>query len=114
MHELSVTESILEISLRHANNANAKHITNIYLAIGQLASIIDDSVQFYWDIISKGTLADRAILHFRRIPTTLACLECYKEYTPGKDSFDCPDCKSHHVKIITGEEFFMEAIDIET
>ena len=114
MHELSVTESILEISLRHANNSNAKSITNIYLVIGQLASIIDDSVQFYWNIISKGTLADGAVLNFRRIPTTLACLDCNNQYLPGDDSLDCPKCKGHHVKILSGEEFYMEAIDIET
>jgi hydrogenase nickel incorporation protein HypA/HybF len=114
MHELSVTESILEISLRHASNASAKRISNLYLVIGQLASIIDDSVQFYWDIISKGTLADGAVLHFRRIPTTLTCLDCYKDYSPGNENFNCPICKSHHVKILTGEEFYMEAIDIET
>jgi hydrogenase nickel incorporation protein HypA/HybF len=114
MHESSVTESILEISLRHANEANAKCITNIYLVIGQLASIVDDSVQFYWDIIAKGTLADGAMLHFRRLPATLACLECNYQYTLGKDGYSCPNCKSERVKVISGEEFFMEAIDVET
>ena len=84
MHELSVTESILEIALRHANNANAKRITNLYLVIGQLASIVDDSVQFYWDIISKDSIAEGAVLHFRRLPATLACQECNFQYSPDK------------------------------
>ena len=114
MHELSVTESILEISLRHANQSNAKRITNLYLVIGQLASIIDDSVQFYWDIVSKDTIADGAVLHFRRLPATLACLDCNQQYSPTNDGFSCPMCKSEHIKVISGEEFFMEAIDIET
>jgi hydrogenase nickel incorporation protein HypA/HybF len=52
MHELAVTESILEIALRHAQEHNARHITGLYLVLGQWASIVDDSVQFYWDIIS--------------------------------------------------------------
>jgi hydrogenase nickel incorporation protein HypA/HybF len=114
MHELSITESILEISLRHANKANATHISNLYLVIGQLASIVDDSVQFYWDIISKGTIAEGAMLHFRRVPATLACMECNHQYTPGKNGYSCPNCKSEHVKVISGEEFFMEAIDIDS
>ena len=98
MHELSVTESILEISLRHANKANAKHISNLYLVIGQLASIVDDSVQFYWDIVSKGTIAEGATLHFRRLPAILLCLDCNHQYSPGVDGFSCPDCKSEKVK----------------
>ena len=113
MHELSVTESILEIALRHANQANAKRITNLYLVVGQLASIVDDSVQFYWDIISKDTMADGAILHFRRLPAKLACLDCRHQYSPSGDGFSCPECHSDHVKVISGEEFFMEAIDVE-
>jgi hydrogenase nickel incorporation protein HypA/HybF len=114
MHELPVTESILEISLRHANQAKAKRITNLYLVIGQLASIVDDSVQFYWDIVSKDTLAEGAVLHFKRLPATLACMECDQQYQPGEEGFSCPNCKSDHVKVISGDEFYMEAIDIET
>jgi hydrogenase nickel incorporation protein HypA/HybF len=113
MHELSVTESILEISLRHADGANAKHITNLYLVIGQLASIVDDSVQFYWDIISTGTIAEGATLHFRRLPARFLCLDCSQQYSPVSDSFSCPACEGDHVKVIAGDEFYMEAIDIE-
>jgi hydrogenase nickel incorporation protein HypA/HybF len=113
MHELSITESVLEIAIRHARKANAKHITHLYLVIGQLASIVDESVQFYWDIISKGTMAEGSVLHFRKQPATLACLDCHSEYTPGKESFSCPNCRGERVKVISGDEFFMEAIDIE-
>jgi hydrogenase nickel incorporation protein HypA/HybF len=111
MHELSVTESILEISLRHADNA--RKITNLYLVIGQFASIVDDSVQFYWDIISKGTIAEGAVLHFRRLPATLICLDCSNQFSPNADGFFCPVCKSERVKVFSGQEFYMEAIDVE-
>ena len=47
MHELPVTESILEIALRHAQEAGARRITDLYLIIGQLSTIVDDSIQFY-------------------------------------------------------------------
>ena len=112
MHELPVTESILEIALRHAEQAHAKRISDIYLIIGQLSSIVDDSVQFYWDMIAKGTLAEGAQLHFQRIPAKMACLDCGREYTPG-DDLTCPNCHSARVKVIAGDEFRMDAIDIE-
>lgn len=113
MHELTVTESILEISLRHARDANADHITNIYLVIGQLASIVDDSVQFYWDIISADTIAAGARLHFKRLPATLTCLDCNHTFNPNANGFSCPSCNSDHVKVVSGDEFYMEAIDID-
>ena len=113
MHELPVTESVLEIALRHAKGAGAERITNIYLVIGQLSSIVDDSIQFYWDIVSKDSLAQGAKLHFRRIPTEIECLDCHHLYQPGRELACCPNCGSCQVKVIKGEEFFLEAIDIE-
>ncbi len=47
-------------------------VTDIYLRLGQLSSIVDESVQFYWDVISQGTLAEGAQLHFTHVPAALA------------------------------------------
>jgi hydrogenase nickel incorporation protein HypA/HybF len=113
MHELSVTESILDIALRHAQQVGAASVTNIYLVIGQLSSIVDDSVKFYWEMIAKDTLAQNAELHFKRIKTRLMCLACSQEYEPHDDNLSCPNCKSTRVKILNGDEFYVEAIDIE-
>lgn len=114
MHELSVTQSILDISLRHASTEGAKRITDIYLVIGQLSSIVDDSVQFYWDIIAKGTIAEGAILHFKRTPAQLTCLDCQYIYLLEDGNFGCPSCQGTSAKILSGDEFYIEAINIET
>jgi hydrogenase nickel incorporation protein HypA/HybF len=111
MHELAITENILEIALKHAEG---HRITDLYLVIGQLSSIVDDSVQFYWDTISQGTPAEGAKLHFRRIPTELQCRDCEHRYTPTEDNFTCPRCNSLRVKVVAGEEFSIEAIEVIT
>lgn len=114
MHELPVTESILEITLRHAANADANRIITVHLVIGQLASIVDDSVQFYWDILTVGTPAEGAKLIFHRIETRLCCTDCKLQYIPTDSDFSCPDCGSLKVEIIAGKEFYVDAIDVET
>jgi hydrogenase nickel incorporation protein HypA/HybF len=113
MHELAVTESILEIALRHAQGQAAKKITCLHIVLGEWSSIVDDSVQFYWDIISAGTIAQGARLDFRRIPARLACSQCNTEYSPNSELLECPVCGSTNVRILTGDEFQLEAIDIE-
>ncbi len=113
MHELAVTESILEIALRHAEQAGATRITGLNLVIGQLSSIVDDSVQFYWDIVSQGTLAEGARLNFRRIPAEMLCLDCNTRYHLEKEALACPTCGGVRVKVVAGEEFNLEAIDVE-
>ena len=111
MHELMVTESILEIALRHAGQAEAARISDVFLVIGSLSSVIDDSVQFYWDFVSEGTTAEGATLHFRRIPAQLACQACVHTYSPDED-LTCPRCGSSNIQIISGQEFYLEAIEI--
>jgi hydrogenase nickel incorporation protein HypA/HybF len=111
MHELAVTENILEIALKHAEG---HRITDINLVVGQLSSIVDDSVQFYWDTISLGTSAEGAKLHFKRISTELQCRDCEHRYTPAENNFACPRCNSLRVKVVAGEEFFIEAINVIT
>ena len=113
MHELSVTESLLKIALQHAEKANAKRVTDLNIVIGDLASMVDDSIQFYWEVIARGTIAEQAILHFRRVPAELQCNTCLERYHPTDKELVCPKCSGVGAKIITGEEFALESIDVE-
>jgi hydrogenase nickel incorporation protein HypA/HybF len=113
MHELAVTESILDIATRHAQQAEASRVTDIHIVIGRLSSIVDDSVQFYWDMISEGTICAGATLHFDRRPAKMACQECGNSYVLEGELVLCPNCGSARVKIISGEEFWLDSIEIE-
>jgi len=114
MHELAITENVLEIALRHAAQARATKVTQIHITVGRLSSIVDDSVQFYWDIISKDTICKGADLKFNRIPARLLCLNCSSEYVLESELTPCPQCGSVQIKVITGEEFRLDSIEIET
>lgn len=113
MHELSVTESVLEIACKHAEKAQATRVTDIYLVIGRLSSIVDDSVTFYWDIISKDTLCEDAQLHFNRLPAELICLDCEHQYQLDDDLMPCPQCGSPRIRVHSGDEFHLESIEIQ-
>ncbi|MCX6027486.1 MAG: hydrogenase maturation nickel metallochaperone HypA [Chloroflexi bacterium] len=113
MHELSVTQSVLEIVLAHAERAGARRILVIDLVIGELASILDDSVKYYWEIIAKGTPAEGASLRFTRLPLELRCTECGRIFSPDADSFGCPACNSFRVRVHQGEELRVDSIEVE-
>ncbi len=113
MHELAVTESLLAIVAQSAEENQAQKVTDITLSIGALSSIVDDSVQFYWNHISKGTIAEEATLHFNRIPATLLCLDCSMEFTLEDELTPCPNCDSINLNIIAGEEFQVDYIEIQ-
>lgn len=113
MHELPITEALLNLALKHAEEARATRITRLNLVIGQLSSVVDDSLQFYWDIVSKDTIAAGAKLEFQRIPAVLRCWSCRAEFTPDGRDYLCPDCGSAQVKVISGDDFRLESIEVE-
>jgi len=113
MHELAVTESLLELALRHAERAGARRIVRLNLVIGELASIVDESVQFYWDIISRDTMAEGAQLHFDRVPGTLRCVRCGHVFPINGSNYACPACDGEQLVVARGDEFRLESIEVE-
>ena len=111
MHELAVTQSILDIAVR--NSQGASRVTGINIVIGQFSSIVDDSVKFYWDIVAEGTIAHGATLHFERIPGEMQCGNCGHTFKPDNKTYECPACSSGFVRIVKGDEFRVESIDVE-
>jgi len=114
MHELSVTQSILDIALRHAEQAGAERITAVNLVIGGLTGFVDDSIQFYFDFLTKETPAQGAQLNFERIEARVRCNDCAAEYAPPDSRlWACPQCESLGGEIIAGREFSVASIEIE-
>ena len=79
MHELGVAESILEITLRHSRGAK---VDAVRLVIGELSTYLDNSITFFWDELSKGTLAEGSRLEFRQEP---GGMDCYVESIEVED-----------------------------
>jgi hydrogenase nickel incorporation protein HypA/HybF len=113
MHELSITQSLLDIALRHAEQANAQRISRLNLVIGELSSVLDESVQFYWDIVSQDTIAQGAELHFERVPGSLRCLGCGHVFPLNGRDYACPMCAGKQAIAAGGDEFRLESIEIE-
>jgi hydrogenase nickel incorporation protein HypA/HybF len=113
VHELPATEAILATALETAEGAGATQVLAIDLTVGDMSSIVDDSVQFYFDILSRGTLAEGAALRFRRVPGTALCLACDHSYSvrPPLDPA-CPSCGAYMVRVSGGQEFFIESIEV--
>ncbi len=110
MHELAVTQTILKIALEHA--PQGARISDLYLVVGELSSMVDDSVQFYWDMIAEGTAAQGARLHFERRPAQMICGECGAQFSPLR-ALACPDCGGQQARLAAGEEFYLEAIEVQ-
>jgi hydrogenase nickel incorporation protein HypA/HybF len=110
MHELSLTQNILDLALKHAG---AKKILNVNLLIGQLSDEREESIQFYWEDLTKDTVAQGAKLHFQYVDAELKCLECGTVFHPKEEISLCPACQSHRLTILNGDDVKIDSIDVE-
>ena len=65
MHEAGMTEEMLKVVLEKASEAGISKITRIDLVIGEMSHVTPESVNLYFDVLSKDTAAEGAVLSFR-------------------------------------------------
>ena len=114
MHELPVTQGILDVAIKAAQANKAARITAIHLVVGELSSIVDDSVQFYFDLLSRDTIAAGAILNITRRAAAATCLDCqylFDVHAPLATA--CPQCGGLRLRVAGGREFYVDSIDVD-
>jgi len=113
LHELSITQNILSIALEKAEAEKAARISRVNLVIGDMTGVVDDCVEFYFDFLSKDTIAAQAELSFRHPPVRLHCRNCGADFSPGEIDWTCPACQKREIEVISGRELYVESIEVE-
>jgi hydrogenase nickel incorporation protein HypA/HybF len=112
MHEIGIMEDTLKLALEYAKRENATKITRLKMRVGDMSSVIPDSLQFAFDVMIKGTIAEGATLEIETIPVTCYCSNCQKEFTPKTLFYECPECHQLTTKILTGKELELTSLEV--
>ncbi|MFC1958190.1 hydrogenase maturation nickel metallochaperone HypA [Chloroflexota bacterium] len=113
MHEMAITQGILDLVLGEAARAGAGKVTMINLVLGEMSGIVDEYVQFNFDFMSKHTPAEGAALSFRKVPKQARCRKCAHLFSPGDVFWACPECQSMELEMVSGDELYVESIEVE-
>jgi len=115
LHELQVTERILEVALQHAAEHRVSRIVVIYLRVGELSHLEEDALQRYFGYLSRGTLAEDAKLEIEPAPIVLACDACSFSYQVSKAELNnaaCPECGDSGWELVSGREYFVKNMGV--
>ncbi len=80
-------------------------IASVQVAVGELVPLSNEQIHAQWQ---EGPLA-HVILNIRRVPAEQQCMVCFQKYHPNQKEVACPYCGANGAKVISGEEFFLEA-----
>ncbi|NLI93080.1 MAG: hydrogenase maturation nickel metallochaperone HypA [Peptococcaceae bacterium] len=114
MHEYPITEQIVKIASEKAKENNARRVTRITLVVGEYSGFIGESIQMYFDIISKGTLCEGAVLEMENVKAKWRCPSCGIDYIRKPLSFACPQCGQDGEPTTIGKEFYVKNLEVET
>lgn len=112
MHELAITQSILQIATDEAQRIGASQIKVIRLKVGTLTDIVPDSVQFYLDSLTPGTIAAGVRLETIVVPVGATCPGCGHFFVVQNYDLNCPECGSVG-KITQGRELQVESLEVD-
>jgi hydrogenase nickel incorporation protein HypA/HybF len=115
MHELQVTQRILDIILRHAEANGVSKVISIQLKIGELSDLENEWVQNYFDHLSKDTIAENAKLKIDRSPVVMKCDDCSHSFEVNiKEMKDiqCPECANKKCTLLSGSEYYIKDMEV--
>lgn len=113
MHELSLAESLLLIIEDAAREQRFSRVKVVWLEIGQLACVEQQSLQFYFDAITRDSIAHEATLHIIESPGQARCGVCNLLCSVETYHAVCPHCGSYALKIIQGGEMRIKELEVE-
>ena len=113
MHELSITQSMLDLVLEEAKKVKTERVEKINLVIGEMSGVVDECVEFYFGFLSKDTIASEAILSFKKVPTQARCRNCGEVFIPKEFDWSCPKCQDSRAEIIAGNELYVESLEVK-
>lgn len=113
MHELALAEEIIQLVEAQARRDAFARVTRVRLVIGALAQVEAEALQFGFESVRRGTVADGATLEIDRPAGTAHCLACDSEVPLERRGDACPRCGSSQVLITGGEELRVAELEVQ-
>ncbi|MFZ2156395.1 MAG: hydrogenase maturation nickel metallochaperone HypA [Bradyrhizobium sp.] len=113
MHEMALAESILTTLEEQARRHDYARVRTVWLEIGPLATIEEQSLRFSFDVVVKGTLADGARLEIETSPAQAWCLPCCKSVAVARRFDACPECGGHQLQVTSGDELRIKELEVD-
>jgi hydrogenase nickel incorporation protein HypA/HybF len=108
MHELGITQEVVEIVCQRAG---AARVQRIVLHIGKLSAVLPDAVRFCFPTCAEGTAAEGAELEIIE-PAGLGCCRSCGAQVPLERPFGQCGCGSTDLEWLSGDEIRIKAMEL--
>ena len=113
MHEMGIALQIIDIATASIPaDLTGVPVLKVNIRIGKLSAVVPKSLTFCFNIATKDTPLEGAMLAIEEVPVEAACTDCGHRWTIKNASFICPVCESGAVDILSGRELDITSIEL--
>jgi hydrogenase nickel incorporation protein HypA/HybF len=113
VHEMGIVSEVLVAVVEASERAGAVRINSVRATVGELTAIVPDALQFAWEALTPGTLAEGAVLEITETSARSRCLECGTEFAHGRFDRLCPSCGGFACEVLAGNELRVDDMDVD-
>ncbi|MDQ7074173.1 MAG: hydrogenase maturation nickel metallochaperone HypA [Gammaproteobacteria bacterium] len=113
MHEMSLCEGIVQILEDQAKEANYSKVKTVWLEVGVLSGIEIRALEFSYDVVCRGTLAEGSRLEIISLPAIAWCMACAESVNINERHDACPTCGSYQLQVSSGDEMRIKELEVE-
>ena len=108
MHELAITESIVESVEDRVRGAK---VLRVALVIGKLSGVVPDALRACFEICAEGTVMEGAALDIEETPGRARCNDCEAQVELLDTIALCP-CGSANLAMLSGQELKIRSVEV--
>jgi hydrogenase nickel incorporation protein HypA/HybF len=108
MHEMAITQSVVDAVCEHAAG---RHVYSVKVEVGALCAVVPDAMRFCFELAAEGTVADGARLDLAVQPGTARCRTCGETFGLGDLILLCP-CGSADVEVLAGRDLRILSMEV--
>jgi hydrogenase nickel incorporation protein HypA/HybF len=108
VHEMAITQSVVEAVCEHAAG---RHVHSVKVEVGALTAVVPDAMQFCFELATEGTVADGARLDLNVQPGSARCRTCGETFDLADLILLCP-CGSADVEVTAGRELKILSMEV--
>ncbi len=112
MHEMSLTESMRELIEAAAQREKFTHVKTVHLDIGRLSCVEPEALEFCFDAVMRGGVAEGARLEITLLPGRAWCQRCATEVDLDDALDPCPHCGAFGLRITSGNEMRVKELEV--
>jgi hydrogenase nickel incorporation protein HypA/HybF len=112
MHEIGIVQTTLELAMKAAREAGASQIHCLRLRVGAMTGVVPDALQFAFEALRAGTMAENASLVVETVPVRSWCAICQEEFDSEDFLHECPGCHTLSGETRRGLELELASMEV--